>query len=284
MASYPRELVDLEHYAATPAPRRLHLAHELAEELGAGWLPLDGLHGTAGLPALHHEASGIDFVAVPGGRFVMGLRDDDLDELGRYLDWRAEHPTLEAHMLAHWRPTREVLVAPFLCGRCFVSSRQRMFFSPDDDESTEFVREETHRFGSSEGFRLPSEAELEWVAREGGSLHFTCDVGRKSAALPLHKVAVAAQENGFGLLYLLLGEWAEDDWHSSYVAAPTTSEAWGKGELGGVLRGALPAGLDELRSLPYGLAAFRVRGAPPEDPTGGEGVGGVRLVRSLPDS
>jgi formylglycine-generating enzyme required for sulfatase activity len=116
------------------------------------------------------------------------------------------------------------------------------------------------------GFRLPSEAELEWLARDGGAAPFL-----------LNAASSAAPRSRFGVERLHYGEWAADDWHPSYDGAPQDSATWRGGEPCGVFRaGTPPANMQSPEDLIFLLSAVRGQG------TETLGFVGMRLAADLP--
>ena len=217
------------------------------------------------------------FVVVPGGHFEMGLTQADLDELSQYIDWTRRVRLITDGMRERATPTRQVVVAPFVVAERPLLHAELELFDPEV-RSPDLARNDALGIAARMGMRLPSEAELEWLARDGGRCSFIVDGGR------------AWSENDawpscgtFGIRALNDGEWAADDWHASYEGAPTTSEAWMQGDACGVFRGELAYGTDQDPSeLCLGLAAHRNRGARPEDRDSDHAFFPIRPAFDLP--
>ena len=240
-------------FQALSAPQREQVRLALAELLGDAFSVKSFGYGRLRFLSAWHRVWRVRFLLVPGGEFEMGLRDSDVDEASELVDWtRAVADTIEeAKRIA--RPVRLVRVAPFLCSVATLSVRRIKRVS----EGTQALDQVSGRdvaplFRHCPEFRLPSEAELEYLAREGGELAFTYDGARRyveTERWPWY--------SAWGFRRLMLGEWCADSLHPNYEGAPSTSEAWAPGAVPGVFRGMLPSGPDENADLILGLAALR---------------------------
>ena len=86
---------------------------------------------------------------------------------------------------------------------------------------------------------MPSEAELEWLARNGEQEPFVLGVAQEAPEDdPNHVVLVPRQRphSRFGVEALFYSQWAADDWFDDHDAAPTTSVARRGGDPQGVRR------------------------------------------------
>lgn len=189
------------------------------------------------MPAEYTDpVTGMQFVSIPGGTFVMG---NDHDPFAR--------------------PAHEVTVKPFFMGKYEVTFAQYDKFcqetgrdKPDDSgwgrgirpvinvswhDATAFTEWLSKKTGRA--FRLPTEAEWEYAARGGKQSHFAwgnefgrgnanCDGcgspwdGRQTAAVG------SFSSNPYGL-YDMTGnvyEWCLDAKHRSYNGARTDGSAW----------------------------------------------------------
>lgn len=219
----------------------------------------------------HHPVQSAPLVLVPGGQFLMGLRAADREQLQRYVDT----PTatrLVTELRARAEPCRDVTVAPFLCATALLTRAEIISLTQGKVRRDALYPDEIGElFANLPGFRLPSEAELEYLARDGGAAAFTCD-----AAATWDATETWAEAGEFGVEGLSLGEWAADAWHPNYVGAPLDSKPWGNAP--GVIRGALPNGPDQSNEeLVFGLAAFRQAAADCEE----RGCFNLRLCRDL---
>lgn len=248
MTTWP-ELATLDTFAGLGGDARLALGARLSEALGPAYGPQPELVGEAGLVAVRHLETGHLLVAIPGGRFTMGLRDDELDELRRTLFGDDPRHRFEAEILGAYRrrcePVRTVEVRPFLCAAGFAHHDGRAETEEEDarDEDPIIVPEfavEAIAALRKHGLRLLSEAEWEWIAREGGRRSWIIDVaGKRGMGLDDMREAPA---NRWGIRRLKsdLGELVADGWHASYEGAPADSCAWDPDPEGipGVHRGA----------------------------------------------
>lgn len=106
------------------------------------------------------------------------------------------------------------------------------------------------------GWRLPSEAEWEYVAREGRAAPFLRDV-----AASFREGREERTETTWGIADLGSREWVGDRWHDGYEGAPSDSTAWTTGEGAWMSRGSFPAygfkGMQCTIELAQGLSAYR---------------------------
>jgi len=271
-------LTELDAFRALLPGDRLTLAHQLAGTLGPSFRPLVKLVGQEGLAGVEHVASGVTFVAIPGGSFEMGLRDDDAEEAEQLLGHGA---ALEAQLMvveAMATPVRRVALTPFLLAVSHLSSAQVATLTAGVVDVDALTPDNAHTFQqAASGFRLPSEAELEYAGREGGALHFLADGARvysTSGSWP------SWEENGWGVTFLSTPTWAADEWHDSYKGAPSSAVPWSSGKRPSVFRGGLVNAAEDVvvaADVVLGLAAWRGRFLPPED----EWFVGVRPALSL---
>ena len=265
MSVLPSELMQLDRFLDATPERRDAIGREVAASLGDGWAA-EGLVGDKQLCSVRHTPLDLVFVVVPGGEFEMGYRDDDREAAGRVMD--LEDPFVAEFLEAcekDARPVRTVAVRPHLFGQKLLERAEIDRIDPARG-TDEVDREAALALAATAGLRLPSEAEYEWVAREGGGLSFTCDVASRFDGDALNASALV---NGFGVAELPSPQWMADDPHDSYEGAPATSAAWRddggtpasleairRGE-DGVRRGMAEDYLESPPDLLYCLAALR---------------------------
>lgn len=251
-------LGDLDDFLAASGDARARALATLARRLGQEWAAEALVPGEDGLPLLH-RASGLRFVAVPGGRFEMGFSPADLDVAADFLQSDPGAMEYVEELTATARPPRSVLVRPFLLARELLA---------EHGEPVDLDRDEALRRAASAGLRLPSEAELEWIARDGGELTFTLE-----GASQLDPTKLVSR---FGVAQFHLYQWASDDWHPSFDGAPTDSSSWGGGGANGVYRSGFDLrGSQAEADVALALAAVR-------SPGDGAQRCHLRLARDVP--
>lgn len=209
------------------------------------------------------HSSGIAFAFVPGGQFEMGLSESDVDALRRAVPESARIEKMVAALAPRCRPVRTVRVEPLLVSVQTLSGELVKSLSGGNLGGDLQKRRDAKALAASHGFRIPSEAELEFLARSGRGDAFTADGARVYFETRDYPTV-----SPLGIVNLTLGEWAADDWHDTYDGAPTTAEAWMDGHARGVYRGALPLGIDAgPHELVFGLAAYRCDAPKPGEAT-----------------
>jgi len=244
---------ELGQFTTLSADRRQALSDELQRHLASGWQQA-ALNPEIDALVFFHEPTQLSFHLIPGGVFEMGFTDADRVALQRALE-----PDVSVQsLLSLWEkilgPARRVRVAPFFLTRESLSNKDAARFSAGRIKSDTCGRSEAIELSHSVGFRLPSEAEIEWVGRDGGRFSFTLDC--------VERVRQKREPcSRFGIEGLEFEQWAEDDWHFDFSDGPATSAPWLNGDERGVYRGGrLLAAIQSDVEFFFSLAALRYPG------------------------
>ncbi len=232
-------LTNLAAWTAATDEDRVTVLVELAKRLGAGWRAGRTAVGRHGLGELLRRDLGLRFVVVPGGWLRMGFSADDLFCAARACDEMAPRAVWGGAVMAA-RPTRWVKIRPYLLaiagippasgeatsdgGRASAAYRDAVDAVRGDKEDGPSAAELVEAYAGGppdadaaepamrtiamdqlaglipEGFRLPSEAELEWALREGGTTRWIGVPGDvEVTAANRRAVLLGDWANGFGL-------------------------------------------------------------------------------------
>ncbi|MEV5410900.1 hypothetical protein AB0K60_18915 [Thermopolyspora sp. NPDC052614] len=278
-------LTEVSRLAGLAEEDRFILADQIAWKLGSEWEAHGSLSGEARLPVVHHLRTRMLFAVIPGGSYFMGMTDDEEASAVTVIggDIMRTAPMV-AWYAAAARPVRRVTVRPFLCAIRHVPWSVAAMLKPGINEdykgSVMVPAKDTWMFRELfDGARLLSEAEWEWMAREGGRESWLSALVRrdpkKAHGVRLDQTPTAV-ENRWGIEQLQsdAGEWVADSWHPDFVDAPEEGEAWDPEDRAGVKRGAHTNWQADQEAITM-HCAFREQ-AP-------DGViAGVRLARDLP--
>jgi formylglycine-generating enzyme required for sulfatase activity len=202
-----------------------------------------------------HAPTGLTFVLIPGGRLEMGLSDEDIDSIHEQLGSGFPVDDFIERAKKTARPVHSVLARPFMCSFAPLSSNDVRRLSRGKRSRDTFARAEATALAAETGFRLPSEAELEWLRRDGTDRTFTLD----AAANP-ERAARGTANARMAVDGLLMSEWAADDFHPSYSGAPVDSSPWMDGDPAGVYRAGTFLPVQHPVELIDLVAAFRSYG------------------------
>lgn len=219
------------------------------KRLGAEWSAAPLREAEDSVP-IRHRPTRLSFVVVPGGRFAMGLSEADCEEARRHVDLSGKTVAVLKTLKAQATPVHPVAVKPFLCARKILMGKQVPRLSRGRHALDCLQRADAIALAASLGLRLPSEAELEWIGRDGGRYAFLWNAPN-----------TRRPRSRFGIEHLFFGQWAADDWHDDYRGAPHDGSPWFDGDSAGCFRGGqLPEEMQSPEELIFLLSAARGHG------------------------
>lgn len=242
-AAWP-ELRDLATWTALGDSRRRQVAQALATAMGQHASALDST-GQYHLARIQDGLLGCAFVAIPGGRFEMGLDDKEKRSLLRLTQNWSEEAKMHVRALATIaRPVHTVDLPPFLCAEAPVRRDQGLKGAGDapvswaGHEVCLLAAPAAAAIAEQASARSLTEAEWEFIARAGGArawLAGELDPETYTATV-LAGDLLTDDRHPFGIRGLGWGTWVEDGWHPSYQGAPLDGSAWEPRELPEVAR------------------------------------------------
>jgi formylglycine-generating enzyme required for sulfatase activity len=207
----------------------------------------------------------LDMIAIPGGTFMMGTEDEEIERLVKKVNWEGYRRE---------RPQHEVTVPPFFMGKYPVTQAQWKAIASrtdlkvekdlepnpacfkDRSDSDRRPVEEVNWYDAVEfcgrlskltgrEYRLPSEAEWEYACRAGTTTPFyfgetiTGELANYNASYTYAEEPKGEYReettrvgqfppNAFGLydMHGNVWEWCADSWHNNYHGAPTDGSVW----------------------------------------------------------
>ncbi|MDJ0903417.1 MAG: formylglycine-generating enzyme family protein [Xenococcus sp. MO_188.B8] len=201
-------------------------------------------------------------IAIPGGKFLMGTKDQEIERLcKKYKKYNVEYFRRE-------KPQHEVTVQPFFMSIFLVTQGQwkaiaslpkvKRDLKPDPSkfkgdnlpveniswfDAVEFCQRLSKQ--TVQEYRLPTEAEWEYACRAGTTTPFHFGETITSDLANYRGTSTYANEpsgeyrqkttpvgsfppNAFGLydMHGNVWEWCQDGWHENYQGAPKDSSAW----------------------------------------------------------
>lgn len=232
-------LRSVDDWERASGAERATVANALVDSLGEAWR-LESSGAETQAACLVHTPTAATFVVVPGGEMTMGLGKAELELLDLYLG-RRNHVVEQVQSVQRYaEPTCGVRVAPFLCG-------QRLLTKQDIDNWSTYAgpdplgavhRNHALRVANSAGFRLPSDAELEWLARQGRQATFVLDCVYEAPEDDEDHVLITDQPilPRLGIADLFETQWAADDWFDSHQNRPHHAASRTGGSPDGVRR------------------------------------------------
>ena len=201
----------------------------------------------------------LEMVAIPGGTFLMGTEDEEIERLVKKFNWEG---------FRRERPQHEVTVPPFFMGKYPITQSQwkaiaatakidiDLETNPSNFKGDELPVESVNWYQATEfckrlsretkrEYRLPSEAEWEYACRAGTTTPFyfgetiTGELANYNASNTYadepngeyrNETTPVGQfpPNAFGLydMHGNVREWCADTWHDNYDGAPTDGSVW----------------------------------------------------------
>ncbi|MDB9423714.1 SUMF1/EgtB/PvdO family nonheme iron enzyme [Microcystis aeruginosa CS-564/01] len=201
----------------------------------------------------------LEMVAIPGGTFLMGTEDEEIERLVKKFNWEG---------FRRERPQHEVTVPPFFMGKYPITQAQwkaiaatakidiDLETNPSSFKGDELPVESVNWYQATEfckrlsretkrEYRLPSEAEWEYACRAGTTTPFYFGETIMGELANYNAYNSYAEEpdgeyqnettpvgqfppNAFGLydMHGNVWEWCADTWHDNYDGAPTDGSAW----------------------------------------------------------
>lgn len=227
--------LNIENFTKLSYADKKSLAKSICEKLGNDWEVTETPKNVDCIFLLYKPYK-IKFALIPGGKFTMGITDSDIKDAKTYIEWNDDVEEIVENKKQHALPVHTVTVDPFLCAVEPMEGENLEAILKRELEEGGFELREVRNAINDLNFRLPSEAEFEWLAREGGIRSSILNIGPNYETLGSK---AEQQPHRFGIECMYYSQWVEDDWHEDYTDAPTTSAPWMNGDSVGVLRGGM---------------------------------------------
>jgi formylglycine-generating enzyme required for sulfatase activity len=238
---------ELRSFAAWKKVRFVtRFSYELAKALGKKSFVQAPAEKSLGLARVRHRKSGITFVAIPGGKFQMGLSPAEKKKLGTLASKLGEEARLHVQSMSGCAaPVHNVTLPPFLCSESPMTAKQVKRAGWKSSIETlpihdVVLAENKDAAGIIErvGGRLLTESEWEYIARAGEQRLWLSDATAPGEFVTDFMAGtLLADAPAFGIHGLCWGTWVDDAWASSYRKAPKDGSAFEPHELPEVVRG-----------------------------------------------
>lgn len=177
---------------------------------------------------------------VPGGTLTMGLTPSERALLDLYLGTRTHIVEQVEQVRRFAQPVCQVRVAPFICAERLLEKAEvtRWLADADPDPLGAVHRDAALALAARAGLRLPSDAELEWLARQGKQAPFVLDCVFEAPQDDERRVLVTDEpiRPRFGIADFFETQWAADDWVATHDGRPSTATPRRHGDSQGVRR------------------------------------------------
>jgi formylglycine-generating enzyme required for sulfatase activity len=208
------------------------VARELAASLG-GFVSREPARDMK-LARIEHRASGVTFVAIPGGTFAMGLSPAEKKRLAPIAKKLGEEATMHLRALGKVAsPARDVEVPAFLCAEAPLTKKQAPIAEGESAVDVTPVHgvllvdgDGAAKLAAKTEGRLLTEAEWEYVARAGSGRTWLSGATEAKAFVRTFLARELLDcDDTFGVHGLAWGTWVDDGWFDSYGRASADGSA-----------------------------------------------------------
>ncbi len=180
----------------------------------------------------------LDMIAIPGGKFLMGTEDEEIEKLCRQYSveyFRAEKPqhevTFQPFALSKYPITQAQYKQIMSNNPSRFQGKDRPVEKVSWDEAVEFCQRLSQNTRTE--YRLPTEAEWEYACRAGTTTAFHFGETITDKLVNFYRTVEQTTAvgkyppNAFGLydMHGNVWEWCQDNWHDNYKDAPNDGKA-----------------------------------------------------------